>query len=417
MTRPRDIADSINRIDSSAADATAVTIDANENVGIGTTSISSLGTGITTLELKGNSASQTDRSGGIRFTRHDGSDGMYIYNADGASYIESRSTYPLLITTNGTERMRITSGGDVGVGTTTPSSDISGTATVVEIADSNCASIALNNTGASTKFEIASLAADAMTFRDNGTERIRLTSGGELGINTTSNANYSQTSGDSSLYYRTGVGSLIQAQDADDAFSMIYMNKFDWSSGKDRRYINWYKNGSSISSIELNSGGTQVVYGTGSDYRLKENVADMTGGITRIKSLNPKRFSYIDDADSTLHDGFLAHELDTVVPEAVAGTHNEVRSYTNVIRYANGEVLAQNVSEADWTAGKLSTTDDDGNTVEPLYPSDSTWATSYDEPVYQQVDLSKLTPLLTQALQEAIAKIEALETRVAALEA
>ena len=198
---------------------------------------------------------------------------------------------------------------------------------------------------------------------------------------------------------------------------MIYMNKFDWSSGKDRRYINWYKNGSSISSIELNSGGTQVVYGTGSDYRLKENVADMTGGITRIKSLNPKRFSYIDDADSTLHDGFLAHELDTVVPEAVAGTHNEVRSYTNVIRYANGEVLAQNVSEADWTAGKLSTTDDDGNTVEPLYPSDSTWATSYDEPVYQQVDLSKLTPLLTQALQEAIAKIEALETRVAALEA
>tara|TARA_R100001510_G_C7577056_1_gene151412 strand:- start:69 stop:818 length:750 start_codon:yes stop_codon:yes gene_type:complete len=111
MTRPRDIADSINRINSSAADATAMTIDSSENVGIGTSSISSLGTGITTLELKGNSASQSDRSGGIRFTRYDGSDGMYIYNADGASYIESRSTYPLLITTNGSERMRILSGG------------------------------------------------------------------------------------------------------------------------------------------------------------------------------------------------------------------------------------------------------------------------------------------------------------------
>jgi len=78
-------------------------------VGIGTSSPSTLGTGITTLELKGNSASQTDRTGGIRFTRYDGTPGMYIYNADGASYIESRSTYPLLITTNGTERMRIDS--------------------------------------------------------------------------------------------------------------------------------------------------------------------------------------------------------------------------------------------------------------------------------------------------------------------
>jgi len=76
-------------------------------VGIGTSSITSLGTGITTLELKGNSASQTDRTGGIRFTRYDGTHGMSIYNADGASYIESRSTYPLLITTNGTEAIRI----------------------------------------------------------------------------------------------------------------------------------------------------------------------------------------------------------------------------------------------------------------------------------------------------------------------
>ena len=122
MTKSRDIADSINRIDSSAADATAMTIDANENVGIGTSSPTSLGTGITTLDLKGNSSSQTDRSGGIRFTRQDGTHGMSIYNADGASYIESRSTYPLLITTNNSEAMRINSSGNVGIGETSPSS-------------------------------------------------------------------------------------------------------------------------------------------------------------------------------------------------------------------------------------------------------------------------------------------------------
>lgn len=112
---------------------------------------------------------------------------------------------------------------------------------------------------------------------------------------------------------------------------------------------------------------TQTNYNTSSDYRLKENVEDMTGAITRVKQLQPRRFSWIvDDEDAANVDGFLAHEAQSVVPEAVIGTHNEV--------------------------------DDDGN------------------PVYQGIDQSKLVPLLTGALQEAIAKIEALEARVDALE-
>jgi len=85
-----------------------------------------------------------------------------------------------------------------------------------------------------------------------------------------------------------------------------------------------------------------------------------------VKALAPKRFNFIAD-DSVTVDGFLAHEAQTVVPEAITGTHNEV--------------------------------DDDGN------------------PVMQGIDQSKLVPLLTGALQEAIAKIETLETKVAALEA
>lgn len=112
--------------------------------------------------------------------------------------------------------------------------------------------------------------------------------------------------------------------------------------------------------------GNATTFSTGSDYRIKENVADMTGAIARVKQLAPKRFNFIADADTTL-DGFLAHEAQAVVPEAVIGTHNEV--------------------------------DDDGNAV------------------MQSIDQSKLVPLLTGALQEAIAKIETLETKVAALEA
>ncbi len=119
-----------------------------------------------------------------------------------------------------------------------------------------------------------------------------------------------------------------------------------------------------VGSIKSTASSTS--FNTSSDYRLKENVVDIADGITRVKQLSPRRFNFIAD-DTTTVDGFIAHEAQTVVPEAVTGTHNEV--------------------------------DDDGNAV------------------MQGIDQSKLVPLLTAALQEAIAKIETLETKVAALEA
>ncbi len=116
----------------------------------------------------------------------------------------------------------------------------------------------------------------------------------------------------------------------------------------------------------ITSTGTSVAYNTTSDYRLKENVTGITDGIERVKQLNPSRFNFIADADTTV-DGFIAHEAQTVVPEAVHGEKDAV--------------------------------DEDGN------------------PEYQGIDQAKLVPLLTAALQEAITKIETLETKVAALEA
>ena len=116
----------------------------------------------------------------------------------------------------------------------------------------------------------------------------------------------------------------------------------------------------------INTNGSATSFNTSSDHRIKENVEDMTGAIDRVKQLLPKRFNFIADETDTLVDGFLAHEAQSVVAEAVHGTHNEV--------------------------------DDDGN------------------PVMQGIDQSKLVPLLTGALKEAIAKIEALETRITALE-
>mgnify|MGYP003133480519 CR=1 FL=1 len=133
------------------------------------------------------------------------------------------------------------------------------------------------------------------------------------------------------------------------------------NSGALARFFN---NNGQVGVISVS--GTGTAYVESSDYRLKENVVDITDGIARVKQLQPRRFNFIADANTTV-DGFLAHEAQTVVPEAVIGTHNEV--------------------------------DEDGNAV------------------MQGIDKSKLVPLLTAALQEAIAKIETLEAKVAALEA
>ena len=100
-------------------------------------------------------------------------------------------------------------------------------------------------------------------------------------------------------------------------------------------------------------------FNVNSDYRLKENVAPITDAANRVLSLNPVRFNFIADPDQTV-DGFLAHEAQAVVPESVTGEKD-------------GEEM-------------------------------------------QAIDQSKLVPLLTAALQEALQTIQALEARVAALE-
>jgi hypothetical protein len=186
---------------------------------------------------------------------------------------------------------------------------------------------------------------NSMRFTTNASERMRIDSSGDVLVGCTSLPSSSvaglgiDASNDSELRCSVaGTGNSTQV-----------------------RFLN--PNGE-VGAIRTN--GTATSYLTSSDYRLKENVTADWDATTRLKQLNPVRFNFIADADTTV-DGFLAHDVQSVVPEAISGTHNEV--------------------------------DDDGN------------------PVYQGIDQSKLVPLLTGALKEAIAKIETLETKVAALEA
>ena len=167
-------------------------------------------------------------------------------------------------------------------------------------------------------------------------------------------------------------------------------------------------NNSQVGYITTN--GSSTTYATSSDHRLKENVVDMTNATTRLKQLQPKQFNFIADDTNTLVDGFLAHEAATVVPEAVVGTKDETEVINNVVLNADGSVNKQNVTEADWTNGKLPTTDFEGNEVAALYASDTTWVATKTVPKYQGIDQSKLVPLLVKTIQE-------LEARIAALEA
>jgi hypothetical protein len=127
--------------------------------------------------------------------------------------------------------------------------------------------------------------------------------------------------------------------------------------------VRFVRTTSTVGTISVT--GSATSYNTSSDYRLKENVVPLDGAITRLNQLPVHRFNFIADPD-TVVDGFIAHEAAAVVPECVTGEKDEV--------------------------------DEDGN------------------PIYQGIDQSKIVPLLTAALQEAIAKINALETRIAALE-
>ena len=141
--------------------------------------------------------------------------------------------------------------------------------------------------------------------------------------------------------------------------------------------IGFFKgDGTLIGSI--GKSGNSVSYNETSDYRLKENAVSISDGITRLKSLKPYKFNFIDDSSTTL-DGFFAHEVSSVVPEAVTG-------------------------------------DKDGIITQEYIDAGKELQAHLGKPIIQSLDKAKLVPLLTAALQEAITKIETLETKVAALE-
>jgi len=139
----------------------------------------------------------------------------------------------------------------------------------------------------------------------------------------------------------------------------------------------------------ISTSGTATAFNTSSDYRLKENVDYTFDATARLKQLKPARFNFISDDTNTLVDGFLAHEVSSIVPEAITGDKDATKD-VGTIKDADGNVIHENVLEV---------TKEDGQT----------WEKTSTENVYQGIDQSKLVPLLVKTIQELEARIKTLE--------
>jgi len=287
---------------------------------------------------------------------------LLMYPQNTSAIFGTYSAHPLLFYTDSAEAMRIDSSGNVSV--TGEKFNLGGTS-----------NNAVFNTNFSMNFNI-----DA---DNNGSEKFAWGHNGD--DTTTSKLMVLESSGNllvggSALSF--GVPTVQIGGSDGDAFLTIRRNGTGTSS-----QIRFYNPNGTVG--EIYTSGSSTTYSTTSDYRLKENVVDMTGAVDRVKALNPSRFNFIADPD-TIVDGFLAHEVADVVPEAIKGVKDAMRT-----------------EEYEVTPAVL---DEDGNVV-----TEAVMGTR-EVPDYQGIDQSKLVPLLTGALQEAIARIETLEAQVATLQ-
>ena len=295
---------------------------------------------------------------------------------DGTANLEQRENAGMVFSTNNSPRMTIDSSGNVGIGVTPETawsgftalqvgagvalSGGTGTDELLLTANvyydgSNYKRISNNHatiyqqSDASHRFFVNGAGTPDAAFTPS--EAMRIDSSGRVGIGT---ADFASLDVDGHVFIPGSNGYAFNRRTGTDNSANLYIAR-----ANDERAISFYRNDGTlreVGKIELATSSTS--YTTSSDYRLKENVVDLTNATSRLKQLKPKRFNFIIDADTTI-DGFLAHEVSSIVPEAVVGKKDAVK--------------------------------EDGS-INP-----------------QGIDPSKLVPLLVKTIQELEARITALE--------
>lgn len=274
---------------------------------------------------------------GMRLSRDGG--------ANGSSYIQHRGTGDLTLLgqdasaislrTNNTERLRITSTGSVGIGTASPavslqtSDDVDtsdrrircGTnARYVDIIRNASVDNWIRSVG-NTDFIIDQNAAGNLIFRTGATERMRITSGGNIGINTSSPNNFltiATSTADLGITLN-GIGSgnrpRIIFQTGGVNKTAIFCDNGGFTSGSADSLVCQTGSG----GVYLANGGTS--WTAVSDVRFKKNIQPLHYGLSEIKNIETIRFDYLeDDSETSARIGFSAQSVFPNIPEAVAGT-------------------------------------------------------------------------------------------------
>jgi len=326
-------------------DSNTFVIDATNNyVGIGTSSPATI--------------VHAQKSSGNTYYRAQNNLANVDFGVDGAGtgILWNNSNYPLAFGTNNSERMRIDSSGNVGIGTSSPDSKLhvqrSNDGVIGTFRGTSSAQLLLSIASGNLVYDSSNGNATHV-WQSNTTERMRIDSSGNLLVGTTSRVNNERLS-----VKQTGSGAWPIIMLGEDRGAVFRITA---SSG----YAAYFErnNGSYTGDIFITSSGT-TTFNTASDYRLKENIAPMTGALDKVAALKPVTYTWKSNGEAS--QGFIAHELAEVVPDCVTGEKDAV--------------------------------DAEGN------------------PVYQGIDTSFLVATLTASIQELKAIVDAQAERIAVLE-
>jgi hypothetical protein len=374
---------------------TAVTIDTSQNVGVGVTANTTNIGGTYSLLSVGKTSGSGIFMGQSDITASGSTVAQFLGKTTGASGYQLVGG--MLVATDGTsttdavgrllfytasggsvtERVRIDSSGNMGIGTTSPAarlhvSQALNADTEVRIQNTQSGGyatalrlLANGTTGTSYNYIESYDATNSVNhwaiggrgvsqtlcFTTGGAERMRITPSGGVGIGQSPTA-----------YAQFQV--LFDATNSNNNYLGIGVSPAANTSGA--VYVRFYNaTGNGCGDISRNGTSNAVIYGTSSDYRLKENIAPMTGALTKVSLLKPVTFTWKDSEEQA--EGFIAHELQEIIPTAVAGQKDAV--------------------------------DENGN------------------PKYQNMDASYIVATLTAAIQELKAIVDAQAVEIAALKA
>ena len=362
-------------------------IDSSGNVGIGANNTGAYGKfGVIGTSYQAYYVQSSDASGVTA---------IFAANSSSEARIGTATNHPTAFYINGTEKMRIDSSGNVGIGTSSPSNklDVTAATGVVNVSSStgtNYAKVQVNNTGGSFQFAIenstgSNFGAPAYSrvlwndgayptvFYTTSTERMRIDTSGNLLVGASSFIT------DDGRLRVAGVAGVIAA-------AQFFMG----GTGANSNVVLSNGNGQ-VGTISTN--GSTTIYGTSSDYRLKENIAPMTGALAKVALLKPCTYKWkVDGSDG---QGFIAHELAEVEAGCVTGEKDATREEEYEVSPAVPAVV-----------------DADGIETTPAVQAVKGTRTV---PSYQGVDTSFLVATLTAAIQEAHTLIIQLQADVAAL--